>query len=377
MLSIPRVSFTRVLSASNGVWYSFQLEGLDNLPQSVSPQTEPITLRSLTFISPPSTSESLAPPPRPSGEVSILSLGSSHVLIAAVSSGASPELTLLLWDLQYGVLLTSHTFAIPSTLPRNREQGIEITLAGGSPKNSQVILILSPPQLRASTEANLPSGKSTSSVLVVPITVPPTSTLANAMGRATAGAKWIAPSTLTSGTAPTQSSSPTLPDVDPTQAKLLKNLSMAFSQNRIAVAEEAFFKWVTNEETQRSAVNTKKTKYVKKMEAMDEEEKEWDARMSFGYGFVKAVLGMIFKEEKEGKHEKKSKTGEKGEGYSPKVVRFLLDEGLVCDGMVESGLLGALVARKDWVSTPFIVSNQLDGRGFVLGFCIVGFAQCH
>ena len=69
---------------------------------------------------------------------------SSHVLLAGIvsSSSGTSELALLLWDLQYGVLLASHLFALPQSIPRQRKQGIALSLSGPSAHVSQVLLTL-------------------------------------------------------------------------------------------------------------------------------------------------------------------------------------------------------------------------------------------
>jgi hypothetical protein len=68
-----------------------------------------LALAGLSFLRTPS---SLTPIDRFS--VSTIALTSSHVLLAGIS--LSQVIILLLWDLQFSVLLASHSLSIPSTL---------------------------------------------------------------------------------------------------------------------------------------------------------------------------------------------------------------------------------------------------------------------
>lgn len=253
------------------------------------------------------------------------------------------------------MLLASHTFAIPSTLSRGRGNGIEVTLVGGHPQSSQVILVLSSAR-RPATHANgAATGSSevskdaASSILVVPVTVPPFSTLANAMGRATAGKKWTVAPTSTS-TAPSQVLHPE--DLDPTQSKLLRTISSALQENDTKAADEAFLKWANREEELKKKRNPNKRSFIKRMEGMDEEEREWEARIPLGYHLVQTVLEMVFRTDEGSKKDggERAKPTTNTQHYSPKIVRYLLEKGVVSDGMVKGGLLGALKLRRDWVS---------------------------
>ena len=43
--------------------------------------------------------------------------------------------------------------------------------------------------------------------------------------------------------------------------------------------------------------------------------------------------------------------------YSPEIIRYLLEKQVVCSAMIEApgGLLGALMARNDWVNIFFFL----------------------
>ncbi|KIM35166.1 hypothetical protein M413DRAFT_20795 [Hebeloma cylindrosporum] len=166
--------------------------------------------------------------------VSLLALTSSHVLLAAV---ASQEINLLLWDMQFSVLLSSHTLAVPSALSSSQ---LHIRLLPGSQtptKNQthvagQAILIVS-----SMPTPDSPT-KSTSVLLVVPYSVPTTSTIAAAMGRGGAGKKWIRASEER-----TSSESEQLSAEEMARVNVLATMRTAMQGGRPQAAVAAFMKW--------------------------------------------------------------------------------------------------------------------------------------
>ncbi len=156
------------LSGLDGTLSSYRIS-LDK----VSVLSAPLHLTGFSFIS----SSSKLP-------VSLLALTSSHVLLAAV---AAREITILLWDVQFSVLLASHTLSIPSilsasTLHIRLVQGVQNESKDHTQVLGQAILILS---------SETGDKKTTSLLLVVPYSVPTASTIAGAMGRGSAGKKWL------------------------------------------------------------------------------------------------------------------------------------------------------------------------------------------
>jgi hypothetical protein len=170
----------------------------------------------------------------------LLSLGSSHVLLAGITQNPTREITLLLWDLQYSVLLASQTLPIPSALSQSNENTIKFNLVVANA--SQALLVLTPnvPSSHRKSQAST-SSPSRSSVLVVPFTAPATSTIANAMGRASSGAKWFAQPNTSASPAPNQAK------YDPARMKLLDTMRSAMGQNRPQAASVAFFEWEKRE----------------------------------------------------------------------------------------------------------------------------------
>ena len=184
----------------------------------------------------------------------------------------------------------------------------------------QVILTLSPrmPLVEIKTTFR-------SSVLVVPINVPSTSTIANAMGRAAAGEKWIAKTS----TSPANGVANGTTRLEASQDSILRKLHTSISQKRPQAADEAFFAWTGQEEKRKL-------------------DSEGPHTVLFGYGFTKQVLETVLQLDQ----------GAAEILYSGKVVRSLLERKVVVARMVPDGLLSALVDRSDWVW----VHSLLPGR---------------
>ena len=204
---------------------------------------------------------------------------------------------------------------MPSTLSRSATGGIRIGLAKCT--DNQVMLVLSP-------RMPLVEIKSTyrSSVLVVPISVPPTSTIANVMGRAAAGEKWTTkgPAPAANGLVNGTTSPGNTTRLEASQESLLRNLHTSISQKRPQAADEAFFTWVGLEEKRKL-------------------DSEGSRTVLFGYEFTKRVLETVLQLDKSAAEIL----------YSGNVLRALLERKVVVARMVPGGLLNALVDRSDWV----------------------------
>lgn len=309
------IGFTLSLTiyiARSGKWLSFQLEPTAS---SIIPKLlpEPLYLTSLSFIS-----SSSSPSPFLS-EISILSLNTSHVLLAGVTSSPShPELAILLWDLQYSILLASQTLAVPSTLTRTKKRSARIVLSSPSKSGTaeQVLLALSPQLTFEASE-----GESRSSILVVPVSVPSTSTIANAMGKASAGAKWVAGASSGSGT----TASRDVVSLGDKQRDVIKALRDAVAKNGPGGAGDIFVKYLVSEETREDG------------EGYTVLERE----------FVRRVLEVVLP--KPGDSAAKA-------AYSARVVRELMKRRAISSGMVQGGLIPALLAQKDWVCLVLMTS---------------------
>ncbi|TFY73214.1 hypothetical protein EWM64_g10798, partial [Hericium alpestre] len=98
----------------DGTLQSFALESFDKT-LSLRRTSTSLRLHRFSFIS------QEAPTDRSASEISLLSLGASFVLLAGITTTHPPELTLLLWDLQYSVVLAVHSLPIPSSLSHTKE----------------------------------------------------------------------------------------------------------------------------------------------------------------------------------------------------------------------------------------------------------------
>ena len=302
----------------------------------MSQAAEPLRLQNLTFINSTRTSE-----------VSLSALTASHVLLSAVTIGSVPEIVLLLWDLRYGVLLAQQIMSVPSTLPRPKKHGAILKLeaspaiqAKTSASNASMIhlnalLVLLPVaerDMQADTGAR-------STVLVVPVTVPATSTIAAAMGKAHAGAKWVSPK---SGQGAQAQGLPVrgAPEMSASARKALREMRATLdgsANGSTSGAEGVYFDYV-------------KQQSKGKATAQSEEGESQCAPVE--YAFVQGVLELVL-------HPPASASGS-GEGkpsktvpYSAKIVEHLLENRMVSSSMVEGGLLPALAARNDWVSGAY------------------------
>ncbi|KDR84273.1 hypothetical protein GALMADRAFT_133615 [Galerina marginata CBS 339.88] len=287
----------------DGAWNSYKLL-LSSPPVQLSP---PLQLSGFSFLSESSKRS-----------VSLLALTSSHVLLAAI---ASNEITLLIWDLQFSVLLSSHTLPVPSALSSST---LHVRLVPGaqSPTKSetevfgQAVLILSsiPPK-------ETPEDKTVSVLIVVPYSVPTVSTIAAAMGRGDAGNRWLR----ASEEEPKQSTD------DKARAKLLGTMKTAIQGGRPLAAAEAFMQWVAKQDGQ-------------------------PATPSLDYNFVKELLGITLL-----LPPSESRPNAVGAAtYTPDVVRYLLEQRVVCSAMVPGGLLCALKAKDDWSSIKFAFESVID-----------------
>lgn len=188
---------------------------------SISATSKPLHLKGLRFIKDDGTKDRQ----RLVQNVSLLSLGSSYVLLAAVTASTEPEIAFLLWDVQFGVLLHSQMLPIPSTLDKNASCSLK--LIRGSP--SHALLVLSPLVTKTI------SSQLRSSILVVPFTIPPSSTIANALGRAAAGSAWLTED----GNSVKSSAS----DTEAMRKVLLEKIRDAIEEEKPSEADRLFLDW--------------------------------------------------------------------------------------------------------------------------------------
>ncbi|KAH9049690.1 hypothetical protein EDB84DRAFT_1260539 [Lactarius hengduanensis] len=287
---------------SDGQWRSFELHSTSSESLQLLPIPSPMRLSGLSFVEKSAGATT-------STTVSTLSLGSSFALICG-GLVQSQDLVVLLWDLRYSVVLASHRFPIPTDLTASKA-GISLKLIPAS--NTQVLLSLSSrPQGKSS--------KSRSAVFVIPTTVPATSTIATAMGRASSSAKWlVAPN-----------GGPLSVSFSPERHDFLDKLRSTIRRNDPEAADSAFFEWVENRSG--SAVGV-------------------DVRLPiFGHEFVREILDIAFQ----------PSSTPTSTSYPPKTIYYLLENRLVSAGMLSQSLLELFVESKDWHAVALTLKNVFD-----------------
>jgi hypothetical protein len=159
-----------------------------------------------------------------------LPLSSSRVLLAGITT-SDPEVAILLWDLQYSVVLASHIFALPTSLfGSSKPSSSSVSIRLSAVSESQAALTLSPVPSVVVTSSHR------STVYGIPFTLTATSTVAAALGRAAATSKWLSRSL---GPIPVES---TVMDKD--QEKLLESLNDYSTQNQLDGMKKAFFTFI-------------------------------------------------------------------------------------------------------------------------------------
>lgn len=292
-------------SESDGQWRSFELAVESPGSLSLLPISSPLRLAGLSFIK--SISETAASQSS-SSAVSILSLGSSLVLLCGGTT-QSQDLVLLLWDLRYSAVLVSHRFSIPAQLSTSK----------GSVSLELIPALNSLALLSVSSGLLTKAPKTCSTVLAVPVTVPTTSTIANAMGRASSSAKWLAKSdALTNGNVPCA-------PFDSDRRDLFDKLKAALRQNNPEAADSAFFEWLENRSGSTVIVDKQHIEH---------------GDFLFGHEFVREILDIVLQ----------TPSRSAPALYPAKTVHYLLENRVVSASMLSHSLLGFLAERKDWVS---------------------------
>ncbi|KAF5322833.1 hypothetical protein D9619_000235 [Psilocybe cf. subviscida] len=292
-----------VLTALDGTITSFSLSSQE--PRALSP----LRLTGFSFIASSSKNH-----------VSLLALTASHVLLAAVTSQPQ-EIVLLLWDLQFSVLLSSHTLSIPSALSAST---LHVRLVAGTQTATKtqdsargnVFLVLS-------SDAE---NKTTSVLLAVPCTVPTVSTIAAAMGKGGAGKKWLQSQNPSEGMTKQAGKVKQTPE-EVARANLLSSVRTAVQGGRPQAATAAFMKWIPEGESKA-------------------------AKQALDYNFVKSILNVILEPPAAGS----------ASAATPEVTQYLLQKRVVSSAMISTpgGLLGALRARGDWKSVEVAFETVLD-----------------
>lgn len=154
-------------------------------------------------------------------DLSIVSLGTSLVLLAALVEGTQ-DLSLQIWDLSYGVLLTAHSMTVPSAIPSPH---LSLTVAD----EGQVLLTVSP----SSTDEKKIAPKR-SSIHIVPVDARLKSSIAAALGKMALTAEWLVP----------KKSNGQEPQEDDESTKIVSDIRASLEKKNAQKAEQAFLKWV-------------------------------------------------------------------------------------------------------------------------------------
>lgn len=192
------------VTASHGTWATYQLVSLNSTLVS-TPISENLQLRQFTI-------KTKTKKPAAGDGLSVVSLGTSLVLLAGLVEGTQ-DISLQIWDLSYGVLLTAQSMPVPSAfhLPY-----LSLTIAD----EGQVLLTVSSSQLHEKRRR--------SSVHIVPVDARLKSSLAAALGKTALTAEWLIPRTLE----------------DEGSTKIISDVQTSLQKNNAQKAEQAFLKWV-------------------------------------------------------------------------------------------------------------------------------------
>ncbi|KAG1891199.1 hypothetical protein F4604DRAFT_1989301, partial [Suillus subluteus] len=253
----------------------------------------------------------------------LLSLGSSLVLLATVTGTPSSEISILLWDMRYGVVIASHAIPIPSALASSIKLGINMSLLLADA--GQVLLTLCPANV-SRTAPSTSESPYRSIVYIIPLDPNLKSTIAGAIGKTPATSEWLAPNPKVE-----------TPAVNDPRSKLLIDMANHLQHNEPHKADEAFFRWV-KEHTSASGSSSSNALSI-----------STPVRTLYGYGFVKELLALFFAKEYTEKPQ-----------YSPRVTRHLIESRVVSAGMVEGRLLTALKQHGDWESIMLSFNSVVD-----------------
>lgn len=150
-----------------------------------------------------------------------MSLGTSLVLLAALVEGTE-DLSLQIWDLAYGVLLSAQSMPVPSGIPFPH---LSLNVAD----EGQVLLTVSVSSSRDSVVA-----PKRSSIHIVPVDPRLKSTIAGALGKTALTAEWL------TRKRPHDQEHPEDSESDQIVSKIQEHLR----HNHVQKAERAFLTWV-------------------------------------------------------------------------------------------------------------------------------------
>jgi hypothetical protein len=168
--------------------------------------------------------------------MSINCVGSTHVLVAGFEK-TDLDIVLLLWDVQYGVLLAERRLPKPNAFSTVSQDRLQLQLSPCDSAQSLITVF----STKAHSRRDVPTSGLKAVVMVIPHIIPIASSLANAIGRATAGEKWLVSSPL-----PDSSGSKSYEDG---REAMLAGVVEAIENGQAGVADKVFFEWETEQRT--------------------------------------------------------------------------------------------------------------------------------
>ncbi|KAG6373762.1 hypothetical protein JVT61DRAFT_5904 [Boletus reticuloceps] len=280
-------SSTGVLSFIDprGIWTTHQLVFL-NSSLVPTPMSENLHLHRFTMLKSKKPKESF----------SVVSLGTSFVLLAALVEGTQ-DLSLQMWDLSYGILVASQSMPVPSGIPF-----AHLSLAVAD--EGQVLLSASPSSIHEKS--------SRSSIHIVPIDARLKSTIAAALGKMAQTTEWLRP----------KASKDQGSQEDDASAKIISDIRASLKKKNAQKAEQAFLGWVSSHSSREAVL---------------------------GYEFVKKILNIVLGPDSQITYP-----------YTPRITHCLLENAVVSPIMLNGRLITMLRQRGDWENLMFALTRVAD-----------------
>jgi len=158
---------------------------------------------------------------------SINCVGSTHVLVAA-STKVDLDIVLLLWDVRYGVLLAEKRVPRPNAVSTIQLDLLRLQISPCNSAQSLLIIFAARPSRHDASTSGLKVV-----TMVIPHTIPNASTLANAIGRANAGERWIV----------SADHSPEPKSYEDGREDMLSSVMEAIKNGQLEMADKIFFEW--------------------------------------------------------------------------------------------------------------------------------------
>ncbi|PPQ63334.1 hypothetical protein CVT24_006707, partial [Panaeolus cyanescens] len=296
-----------ILAELDGTWHSYKIPSSPETP--LSPLTKTLHLSGFKFADTKTS-------------ISILSLSSTHVLLAGLSSDSS-EIHLQIWDLQFSVILANSSLSLPSALT---SVPLQLQLVAGSQAhNTTQTQISGQAILLISSSPKESSSKSTSLLYVTPYSVPASSTIAAAMGRGAQTKKWL---------------SEAKKEQNQAHSNLLSVVKTAVQGGRAHAASAAFMKWAQADEVLFFTWHILLkliTSSVQQTPSLD-------------YNLVKELVEIVLL------------LPTNSQGYASDIVHYLIEKKVVCSAMISAPntLLGSLRSRSDWKAIELAFQSVND-----------------